>query len=111
VFCHQAHAELISNLEVLKPHRIAGGRAQYEDMEERGEHLQHVLEAVRGYFHNILVDTNENVGLGEIDERYLENFLDDLISETTGAFAKSAAAVDKDLGTYCVFPVSTHETN
>jgi hypothetical protein len=48
-----------------------------------------------------VVDTNDNVGLGTIDEKYLDNFLSDLISETTGAFAKSAEEVDEDLGTYC----------
>jgi hypothetical protein len=70
-------------------------------IEARGEHLQHVLQAVQTYFHEIVVDTNDNVGLGTIDEKYLDNFLSDLISETTGAFAQCAEQVDEDLGTYC----------
>jgi hypothetical protein len=101
VLCHQAHAELIAKLLPLKPHRIANGRAVYEDIEARGEHLQHVLQAVQAYFHEIVADTNDNVGLGTIDEKYLDNFLSDLISETTGAFAQCAEQVDEDLGTYC----------
>ena len=62
---------------------------------------QHVLQAVQAYFHEIVVDTNDNVGLGTIDEKYLENFLSDLISETIGSFAQCAEQVDEDLGTYC----------
>jgi hypothetical protein len=97
VLCHQAHAELIGRLTSLKAHRIVGGRADSEDIEARGEHLQEVLGAVSTYVNTIIADTNENVGLGTIDQRYLANFLDDLISEVKGSFAQCAETVTKDL--------------
>src|SRR4051812_44199939 len=97
VLCHQAHAELVARVAALKPHRIANHFAEVADIEARGTHLRDVLTATTTYVVTIIEDTNENVGLGAIDAKYIEGYLADLASELAGAFAVCAERTSENV--------------
>jgi hypothetical protein len=59
------------------------------DVEDRAEHLGHVLTAVSLYLSVILEDTAENVP-GGIDLHYIEAALSDLMSDVVGTVRNAA---------------------
>jgi hypothetical protein len=61
-----------------------------DDLDGRAEHLEKVFAALHVYFTAIIADTAQNIPGRALDRRYLENALEDLISEALGAIRQAA---------------------
>ena len=62
------------------------------DLEDRTDHLRHVLRALSGYLVATLDDTAQNVP-GGLDLRQIDALLCDLVSEVTGTLQHAADAL------------------
>ena len=83
-----AHAEFVSVLAGEAPYPIPLF-ADETDFEDRGGHLQKVLEAVSAYLATILDDTSQNVP-GGLNLRQIDALLFDLASEVRGTIRHAA---------------------
>ena len=91
----RAHTDLIAALAQNVPHPIYGG-ANPDDLDARADHLEKLFAALQVYLAVLIGDTVQNVAVGVLDRRYLDNFFQDLSAGAVGVIRNAAEEMRED---------------
>jgi hypothetical protein len=75
-----AHMELVAALAGNVPHPIYAD-ADSEDLDGRADHLEKMFAALHVYLTATIADIAQNIPIGTLDRRYVENLFRDLSAD------------------------------
>jgi hypothetical protein len=89
-----AHAHLIARLAAVPPNMIGACLvADEDDLQLRADHLRIVLRATADYVGAFMRDTASFTYAMQLDRKYLDGLLNDIIADTAGAIENAAETV------------------